>query len=202
MGSSIFCATSSLRLLPRLLERFQQKPPLVEVHIEEAIDSTVMQWLPERRVELGFVVLPDERVDTLTLAGDELVAVLPAAHPLAYQSAIGAMGFHGQPFIRTSAGSGPHIDAFWASQGTAPRTLLRFEQLSSMTGFVAQGEAVTIAARLALPEPPSGVVYRPLRPRCRWKIALAALSFDKLSPAALAFVELTQKSRGSLTIEY
>lgn len=82
------------------------------MHIEEAIDSTVMQWLPERRVEPGFVVLPDERFDTLTLAGDELVAVLPAAHPLAYQSAIGAMGFHGQPFIRTSAGSGPHIDAF------------------------------------------------------------------------------------------
>ena len=120
MGSSSFCATSSLRLLPRLLERFQQKHPLVEVHIEEAIDSTVMQWLPERRVELGFVVLPDERFDTLTLAGDELVAVLPAAHPLAYQSAIGAMGFHGQPFIRTSAGSGPISMLFWPAKAPHP----------------------------------------------------------------------------------
>ncbi|MDN5505431.1 MAG: LysR family transcriptional regulator [Comamonas sp.] len=197
-----FGATSSLRLLPRLLARFQQKHPLVEVHIEETIDSTVVQWLLERRVELGFVVLPDERFDTLTLAEDELVAVLPAAHPLASQSAIGAMSFHGQPFIRTSAGSGPHIDAFLASQDASPRTLFRFEQLTSMMGFVAQGEAVTIAARLALPEPPAGVVYRPLKPRCRRKIALAALSFDKLSPAASAFVELAQKSRASLAVEY
>ena len=104
-------------------------------------------------MERGFVVLPDERFDPLTLAGDELVAVLPAAHPLAYHSAIGAMSFHGQPFIRTRAGSGPHIDAFLASQGTAPRTLLKFEQLSSMMGFVAQGEAVTIAARRLCPSP-------------------------------------------------
>jgi DNA-binding transcriptional LysR family regulator len=96
---------------------FQQKHPLVEVHIEEAWTDTVVQWLLERRVELGFVVLPDERFDTLTLAEDELVAVLPAAHPLASQSAIGAMSFHGQPFIRTSAGSGPHIDAFWPARG-------------------------------------------------------------------------------------
>ena len=95
----------------------------------------------------------------------------------------------------------PHIDTFLASQGASPRTLFKFEQLTSMMGFVAQGEAVTIAARLALPEPPAGVVYRPLKPRCRRKIALAALSFDKLSPAALAFVELARKSRDSLAIE-
>lgn len=196
-----FGATSSLQLLPKLLARFQQEHPLVEVHIEEATDSVVVQWLLERRVELGFVTLPDERFDTLTLAKDELVAVIPATHFLASRSAIGAMDLHGQPFIRTSAGSGPHIDAFLASQGAEPRTLFRFEQLASMMGFVAQGSAVTIAARLALPAPPAGVVYRPLKPRCRREIALAALRLDKLSPAALAFVELARKSRSSLKLE-
>lgn len=196
-----FGSTSSLRLLPKLLARFQQAHPLVEVHIEESIDDVVVQWLMERRVELGFVVLPDERFDTFTLAEDELVAVLPAAHPLASRSALSAMDFHAQPFIRTSAGSGPHIDAFLASQGAEPKTLFRFEQLTSMMGFVAQGDALTIAARLALPAPPVGVVYRPLEPRRRREIALAALSFDKLSPAALAFVELTQKNRSILVFE-
>ena len=99
-------------------------------------------------------------------------------------------------------GLGRAIALSLASQGAVPRTLFRFEQLTSMMGFVAQGEAVTIAARLALPESPVDVVYRPLKPRCRRKIALAALSFDKLSPAALAFVELARKSRASLTVEH
>ena len=152
-------------------------------------------------MERGFVVLPDERFDPLTLAGDELVAVLPAAHPLAYQSAIGTMSFHGQPFIRTSAGSGPHIDAFLASQGASPRTLFKFEQLTSMMGFVAQGDALTIAARLALPAPPAGVIYRRLTPRSHRKIALAALRFDKLSPAAAAFVDVSKKARKSLVMD-
>lgn len=190
-----FGASSSLRLLPQLLARYQLVHPLVEVHIEESIDSEVVQWLLERRMELGFVVLPEERFETLTMAEDELVAVLPATHPLASQSVIRASDFHGLPFIRTSAGSGPRIDAFLATAGAVPKTLFRFEQLTSMMGFVAQGDAVTIAARLALPEPPSGIVYRPLSPRCRREIALAALRFDKLSPAALAFVEMAKNAR-------
>jgi len=114
---------------------------------------------------------------------------------LAAKSAINAQDFHGQPFIRTSAGSGPHIDQFLAANGAVPKTLYRFEQLTSMLGFVAQGDAVTIAARLALPEPPTGIVYRPLQPRRPREIALAALKFDKLSPAARAFVELAAKHR-------
>lgn len=196
-----FGATSSLRLLPPILSRYQQAQPLVEVHVEEAVDSVVVQWLLERRVELGFVVLPDDRFETLRLAEDELVAVLPAAHRLAVQPAISAMDFHGQAFIRTSAGSGPHIDAFLASQGAVPDTRFRFEQLTSMMGFVAQGDAVTIAARLALPAPPDGVVYRPLMPPRRREIALAALRFDKLSPAARAFVEIAKKCKSSFASE-
>ncbi|WP_370681692.1 LysR family transcriptional regulator [Comamonas sp. GB3 AK4-5] len=195
-----FGATSSLRLLPQLMAHYQAAHPLVEVQIEEAVDSVVVQWLLERRVELGFVVLPEERLDTLPLVADELVAVLPAAHPLAAQASLQARDFHGQPFIRTSAGSGPHIDQFLASAGAVPHTRFKLEQLSSMMGFVAQGDAITIAARLALPEPPAGVVYRSLKPRRRRDIALAALRFDKLSPAAQAFVEMARKRRKLLEL--
>ena len=190
-----FGATSSLRLLPILMAYFQKAHPLVEVQIDEVVDDVVVQWLLERRVELGFVVLPEERFDTLTLMSDEFGAVLPAAHPLASKSAINARDFHEQPFIRTSAGSGPYIDQFLAAQGALPKTLFRFEQLTSMMGFVAQCSAIAIAARLALPEAPEGVVYRSLQPRRPREIALAALRFDRLSPAAKAFVEVATKHR-------
>lgn len=190
-----FGAGSSLRLLPKFMARFQEAHPLVEVQIEEAIDSVVTQWLLERRVELGFVVLPDARFDCLPLAEDELVAVLPSTHRLASYPAISAGDFHGQPFIHTSAGSGPRVEAFLAKERAVPKTLFQFEQLSSTIGFVAQGSALTIAARFALPEPPPGVVYRSLKPRYRRKIALAALSFEKLSPAAAAFVGIVKKTR-------
>ena len=193
-----FGATSSLRILPALMAQFQRIHPLVEVQIDEVVDEVVVQWLLERRIELGFVVLPDERFDTLPLVTDELVAVLPASHPLASKKTVSAKDFHNRPFIRTSAGSGPHIDQFLGAQGAIPKTLFRFEQLTSMMGFVAQGDAIAIAARLALPDAPAGLVYRSLQPRWPREIALAALSFDRLSPAARAFVEIATKHRKHL----
>lgn len=195
-----FGATSSLRILPVLMAQFQRAHPLVEVQIDEVVDEVVVQWLLERRVELGFVVLPDERFDTLPLVADELVAVLPASHPLASKKTVSAKDFHDQPFIRTSAGSGPHINQFLAAQGAIPKTQFRFEQLSSMMGFVAQGDVIAIAARLALPDAPVGVVYRSLQPRRPREIALAALNFDRLSPAARAFVDTAAKHRKFLRV--
>ncbi|WP_368934616.1 LysR family transcriptional regulator [Alcaligenes faecalis] len=189
-----FGASSSLHLLPHLLACYRQIHPEVEVQIDEGVDSEVVQWLLERRVELGFVVLPDERFDFLPLAQDELVAVLPATHRLAVCASVSARDFHGLPFIRTAAGSGPHVDQFLAAAGAVPNTLFRFEQLSSMLGFVAQGVAVTIAGRLALPDPPEGVIYRSLEPRRPREIALAALSFERLSPAARAFWHIARKT--------
>ena len=193
-----FGATSSLRILPALMAQFQRVHPLVEVQIDEVVDEVVVQWLLERRIELGFVVLPDERFDTLPLVTDELVAVLPASHPLASKKTVSAKDFHNRPFIRTSAGSGPHIDQFLGAQGAIPKTLFRFEQLTSMMGFVVQGDAIAIAARLALPDAPAGLVYRSLQPRWPREIALAALSFDRLSPAARAFIEIVTKHRKHL----
>lgn len=187
-----FGATSSLHLLPPLLEKFARQHPLVEVQIDEQTDCTVIQWLLERRVELGFVVLPDERFEVVPLAQDELVAVLPESHALAGRTAITAMDFHGLPFIRTAAGSGRHIDQFLAAHGAQPRTLFRLEQLASMLGFVARGHALAIAARLALPDAPPGIVYRSLAPPRVRMTALAALNFERLSPAAQAFVALAK----------
>ena len=187
-----FGATSSLQLLPPLLEKFARQHPLVEVQIDEQVDEAVIQSLLERRVELGFVVLPDERFEVVPLAQDELVAVLPESHALAGKARIAARDFHGQPFIRTAAGSGAHIDQFLTAQGAVPRTLFRFEQLASMLGFVARGHALAIAARLALPDAPRGVVYRGFEPPRLRMTALAALRFERLSPAAQAFVALAK----------
>lgn len=123
-----------------------------------------------------------------------LLPGLLASHPLASKAAISARDLHEQPFIHTRAGSGPYIDHFLAAEDAVPQT--RFEQLVSMLGFVAQGHALTIAARLALSQaPPAGVVYRPLRPKQPRTIALAALRFDKRAPAARALVDMASKLR-------
>jgi DNA-binding transcriptional LysR family regulator len=183
-----FGSTSSLRLLPKLLAAFRKKHPGIEVLIDEDEDDVVVQWLLEQRVELGFVVMPDERFETLQLLEDEFVVLLPEQHRLANRRSVALTDLNGEPFIRTEAGCGPLIDRLLNEAGARPNQLYRFEQLYSILGFVAQGHAVGIAARMALPDQYAGVVYRPLSPRAKRLTGLAFRSLDKLSPAALAFV--------------
>lgn len=191
-----FGPSSSVRLLPQLLHRFATSYPGVEIQVDESTDGVIAQWLVDRRVELGFVVLPDERFDTVELARDEYVVVMSEDHPLAAQSAIEASALDGLPFIASSAGCGDHIAALLSVAGAVPHELFRLPQVLSVLGLVEQGLGISVSVRLALPDKWPGVVYRPFRPAAARHVALAMLDRHALSPAAAAFVELAQ---GDLT---
>ena len=83
-----FGPTASLRLLPPVLEKYRAEYPGIEIHVDEGPDGEVAQWLADHRVDIGFVTLPDERFDTFPIMEDQLVALLPLAHPLTKKSAV------------------------------------------------------------------------------------------------------------------
>lgn len=75
--------STSLKLLPPLLDKFRRRYPGVEVNVTERADADIERDLVDRHVEIGVVRLPQPIFDTLALATDEMVAVLPVNHPLA-----------------------------------------------------------------------------------------------------------------------
>lgn len=192
-----FGFTSSLRILPDVLARFAQRHPGIAVYIDEDSDDVVVRWLMERRVEIGFVVLPDERFETVPLVEDEFMVLLPADHPLAREPAIEPRALDGLPFVLTEAGCGELIQGMLDAAGARPRILYRFPQLLSILGFVERRLALSIAARLALPDVHPGVVYRPLRPRAPRRVGLAVRDGARLSPAAAAFVAVAREMYGT-----
>jgi DNA-binding transcriptional LysR family regulator len=188
-----FGATSSLKLLPELLVEFARRYPRVEVLIDEGADEVVVQWLIERRVEMGFVTLPDNRFHTITLGEDEYVAVLPATHALAARGVTPTATLDGLPFIMMQEGAHRNIEPLLERAGARPRIRYRFTQVISILGVVQQGLGVSIAPRFALPDQFPGVVYRPLEPRAPRRVALAMRDIGELSPVARAFVELAER---------
>lgn len=98
-----FGPTSSIKLLPTILRRYQEAHPGIEVHIDEGPDRQVTQWLEEQRIDIGFVVLPEERFDTFALIEDQMVALLPMGHPLAARSALNLKDLCDSPFVLTEA---------------------------------------------------------------------------------------------------
>lgn len=190
-----FGPTASMRLLPRILHDYQQAYPDIEVHVDEGPDRQVVQWLQDRRIDVGFVVLPEDRFDTYPLVEDQMMALVSSSHRLASRPAITLEDLCHDPFILTEAGSAELVSRLFMTAKLMPQTRYRSSQLISTLETVARGAGVTILAELALPVPRSGQRYvqRPLLPAVRRQVGLAVLDQRQSSPATHAFINVALK---------
>ncbi len=192
-----FGPTSSLKLLPTVLDAYRQRYPGIDVHVEEGDDSEVTQWILERRVDAGFVVLPDERFDTISLVEDQLVALIPASHALARKRSVTLADLCGLPFIMSEAGCAALIEPLFMAARLVPQVRYRIAQVITILGMVERGDGVSIVAELALPDRVSvmhkGLVKLPLKPTVRRRVGVAVRDLRQATPAAKAFLQVAKE---------
>ncbi|UVL01226.1 LysR family transcriptional regulator [Pseudomonas sp. B21-048] len=189
-----FGPTSSIKLLPRILQRYRAAHPGIEVHIDEGSDRQVIQWLEERRIDIGFVVLPQERFDTFRLIEDQMVALLPADHALAGHDSLSLSDLCHDPFVLTEAGSSELVSRLFNAARLTPNIRYRCSQLLSTLDTVGRGDALTIVAEGSLPDDnDSRYVRKPLSPPISRQVGLAVLDQRQSSPATLAFIKLASR---------
>lgn len=192
-----FGPTSSLKLLPAILAAFREKYPGVEVQIDEGSDNEVKQWIQDRRVDIGFVVIPNDGFDTVPLVEDEFVAILPAAHPLAAKASVTAADLQALPFIMSDTGCGALVEPAFAKAGVTLRVRYRIQQIMTVLGMVQAGDGVAVMPELALPGdldcayPRLAVV--PFRPAIRRRVGLGLRDLSRAAPAVQAFVETSRQ---------
>ena len=188
-----FGPTSSIKLLPLILQQFRAAHPGIEVHIDEGPDRQVLQWLEERRIDIGFVVLPQERFDTISLTEDQMVALLPAGHPLEVHDSLSLRDLCDFPFVLTEAGSSELVSRLFMAARTTPNIRYRCSQLISTLDVVARGDGVTVVAEGSLPtQIDRRWVKKPLSPVVLREVGLAVLDRRQASPATLAFIKLAE----------
>jgi DNA-binding transcriptional LysR family regulator len=181
-------------LLPLILQHYRAAHPGIEVHIDEGPDRQVIQWLEERRIDIGFVVLPDERFDTIALIEDQMVALLPVAHPLATRDSVRLSELCHDPFVLTEAGSSELVSRLFSAARLTPNIRYRCSQLLSTLDTVGRGDGLTVIAEGSLPEHlDSRYVKKPLSPAVVRQVGLAVLDQRQASPAALAFIKLAER---------
>ena len=134
-----FGASSSNVLIPLILKNFAQQYPEVEVLVMEGTDKDVLQWIDERKVDLGFVVLPETRFDSFALLEDIFVALLPNDLEIAQKPAVQLQELLDHPFIMTSAGSQNHVMELFKAAQLTPQTKYNLSQILSILNMVNQG---------------------------------------------------------------
>jgi DNA-binding transcriptional LysR family regulator len=189
-----FGPTSSIKLLPLILQHYRAAHPGIEVHIDEGPDRQVIQWLEERRIDIGFVVLPEERFDTFALIEDQMVALLPVDHPLARRDSLTLSDLCNYPFVLTEAGSSELVSRLFSAARLTPNIRYRCSQLLSTLDTVGRGDALTVVAESSLPDDRDGrYVKKPLSPTVTRQVGLAVLDQRQSSPATLAFIKLAER---------
>lgn len=191
-----FGPTSSILLLPTILQAFRRRYPRIDVTVDEGTDEEVIDWVLGRRVDVGFVVLPDDRFDTVALLEDQFIAVLPASHRLANRDGVALAELKDDPFIMTHAGSGAVINAVFRRRGFQPRIQHYFSQVVTILDMVQRGEGVSVIAQLALTDVLAkaypGIVAKPLKPQAKRSVGLAVRNQPQAPPAVRAFIDIAR----------
>ncbi|EOR07713.1 hypothetical protein F896_02086 [Acinetobacter genomosp. 15BJ] len=192
-----FGASSSNVLIPLILKQFAQQYPDVEVLVMEGTDKEVLQWIDERKVDLGFVVLPETRFDSFVLLEDIFVALLPKHLEIAQKPAVQLQELVDHPFILTSAGSQNHVMELFKAAQLTPQIKYNLSQILSILNMVNHSAGVSIVVDLALDQNIlqlyPNVVKRPLSPNIKRSIGLAVKNKQQMTPIAKAFVEIAMQ---------
>lgn len=191
-----FGASSSIYLLPEILETFRQRYPKIEIYIDEGEDKEVAQWLLERRIEVGFLIMPDERFDTFPLIEDRFVALIPNQFPLAQQLYIDPAQLENCPFIMTMAGSRYQVELILKNFNVKPDIKFYVSQILSIVSMVHNQLGVSIVSDMVITKELlslyPNVVKRPFKPNLKRSIGLAVKNKKHISPAVKAFIEVAQ----------
>ena len=198
-----FGPSSSLWLLPKILGQFQKTYPEIKILVDEADDDEVVDWILERRVDVGFVVLPEERLDAVPLFLDQLVAVIPADHPLAQKKAVSLTELCESPFIMKIVGDGMSAaEKTLASANLRPVITHRYSQIITIIKSVENGDGVSLISDLGLSDQVMslcpGVIKKPLIPAVRRSVGLAVPNLKHASPAASAFLKTAKNMASTL----
>ncbi|MFQ3237216.1 MAG: DNA-binding transcriptional LysR family regulator [Paraglaciecola sp.] len=192
-----FGPSFSARILPIILKKYHQQYPNIKVHVEEAEDSVVKQWVANRKVDLGSIILPDKHLDHIYLTTDQVCIIVPKDHSLSKQPEIRIQDLAKYPFILTEGTSGNMVMELFKTSKLQPNIIYYNMQIMSMLTMVSHGAGISATAELSIPPLDAhqipAFVLKPLNPVLKREMGLAMHNIHTLSPAAKAFVKISSK---------
>jgi LysR family transcriptional activator of glutamate synthase operon len=185
--------------LSLLLASFHRNHPAVELTVREQSSEELAEMLRDDVIDLAFLSVT-ERIQSHglqlhRLVSEELVAVLPTAHPLAGRAGVALTELAGDPFVSFRPGSRLRelLDSAAAGAGFEPRIALESNESRRIRSLVSGGLGVAILPRSDAAGPGAPVaVTRLIEPALTRDITLALRLGRRHSPAATAFLGLTR----------
>jgi DNA-binding transcriptional LysR family regulator len=189
--------------LSLLLSAFHRTHPAVELTVREQSSEELAEMLRVDEIDIAFLSVTEHiqsRGLTLQrLVSEELVAVLPTGHALAGRARVRFAELSEESFVSFRRGSRLRelLERGAAEAGFDARIALESNEARRIRSLVSSGLGVAILPRSDATGPGAPVSVSALvEPALTRDVTLAARTKRRLSPAALAFRELTLQTFG------
>ena len=195
------------KIIPRLLRRFSETHPQVEVLLRESQDEKDLLEMIERGdldVTFWTLPVPPGPYETVELLNDPYVLVVPADSPMAGLKRPPTLKeIVLQPIIGFNHCSAmDHVEAQLASTGRAPNIVFRSDNNGTVQGLVGAGVGLAVSPRLTVDEDDPSIAVIDLHGRVPARVIGLVWHSDRhRSAAAEAFVETAVDVCRSLAVE-
>lgn len=175
------------RLLPQMLDVLRPRLPKLEVVLFEGNDSEVEHWLRSRVIDVAILPMPLSDLETVDLAVDEMLFVMPERHSAARRQLVRLREVVADPFIMPKSGCEALIRELYRRQGLEPRVRYEASDVDTVIDMVQEGLGVTLVPELALPPRLPRLHLVRLEPRASRRLGLAVTALSRCPPSVAMF---------------
>ncbi|WP_427127713.1 LysR family transcriptional regulator (plasmid) [Priestia megaterium] len=181
--------SASTQFLPKIIKVFKQKYPSLQLNVHEGTLDEIKGWLKSKVIDIGFIVLPSKGMDTVPIAKDEMVVLVPKTHALSKKNSISINDLDNEPLILCRGGfESPIIDMFNKAK-VKLRAEFTVSHINTLLKMIQEDLGLAIAPKFSLTSVPKGIAIKKLEPEFCREIALAIPDLKEASIAVKLFIK-------------
>lgn len=180
--------------MPQLIKGFKKQYPHVQFLFHQGDYKLIPEWIKTGAIDFGFITpAAAPELNALSLKDGEMLAVLPAKHPLAQRKSVPIGELTKEPFILLEEGhySEP-LNAFRAAS-LNPDIKYRLHDDYAIMTMVEAGLGVSILAELMLRRTNFNIACLPVDPPIYRSLAIGYKDKDSLPIASKYFIKYLQE---------
>lgn len=176
--------------LPNIIKEFQKNYPNIDYELLLGDYTEIENWILDGRVDCGFLRLPTHKdLETIFLAKDKLLAILPENHYLANKEKVSLSDLCNEPFLMLDKGNNSDVTKVFEQNGISPKIHFTTWDDYAIMSMVESGLGISILPELILRRIPYKLVFKELDIPAYRNICLAFRNKKTISLAVEKFLE-------------
>lgn len=176
--------------LPNVIKEFQKDYPNIDYELLLGDYTEIENWIQEGRVDCGFLRLPTQPdLESIFLAKDKLLVILPENHPLAECERFPVKALENDPFMMLEKSAKAEISKIFERWNITPKVHFTTWDDYAIMSMVESGLGISILPELILKRIPYHIVIKELDVPAYRNIGLVMRDQKTVSIAVKRFME-------------